>query len=228
MKTFLLFLSVTTIVAPVVCGEGSAVFTTDWIPSKPEVLTYKTTSPEGDGLYQVSINRRDSVVELYMNIISPGFTKTVAGSMTLGMLPLFSTAKLIVNDQVIMDTKCSYERDRLRVSTVMAPYSRTIADTIALTEPIIDFSQIPLAPRLLPLAEGVKHRFASLNPQTNRVVPLTLMVEGVGSVHQVDCYKVKMNTFEGQSIYWVEKGGHHRVMRVEQAESHRMMELLDK
>ena len=101
-------------------------FDTQWIPSKPEVLTYRSQSSQGDGLYQISISRNNTIIQVYMNIISPGFTKTVSATMTSAMSPIQSAAKIIVNDQISMDTKCTYNKTSLTISTLMMPYNRTL------------------------------------------------------------------------------------------------------
>jgi hypothetical protein len=226
MKTFLFFYIFSIASVTIAAATEPAQFNTQWIPSKPEVLTYRSTSSQGDGLYQVSISKGDSGIEIYMNIISPGFTKTVSGTMTSDMRPLQSKSKIIVNGQVIMDTKCIYESDRLSITTVMMPYNQTTTNSPSFSKPVIDFSQVPLLARTLSLEKGSAYTFTSLNPQTNTLIPLTVKVTGEGSAQEVDCYKVEVNDFEGLSIYWVEKGSRHRVIRVEQPGSHRTTELL--
>ena len=201
-------------------------FSTEWISSKPEVLTYRSTSSQGEWLYQVSVFKRESIIELYMNIFSPGFAKTVSGTMTTGMIPLRSTSKIIVNDQVVMETKCSYESDRVTISTTMLPYNQTMANTPSFSKPVTDFSQVPILARTLRLGKGLEYSSSSMNPQTNTLTPLTAKVIGEESIGKVDCYKVELNDFEGQSIYWIEKGSHRRVMRVEQPQAHRTTELI--
>ncbi len=226
MKFFMSLFIVSIASINIVFATEPALFNTQWIPSKPEVLTYRSTGNQGEGLYQVSISKRDSAIEIYMNIISPGFTKTVSGTMTSDMRPLQSKSKIIVNGQVMMDTKCSYESDHLTITTVMLPYNQTMANSPSFSKPVIDFSQIPLLTRTLPLEKGAQYTFTSLNPQNNTLMPLTVKVIGEGSAQEVDCYKVEVNDFEGQSIYWIEKGSRRRVMRVEQPGSHRTTELL--
>jgi hypothetical protein len=49
-------------------------FNTAWIPAKPEVLTYRSSAKQSDRLYQVSLSRSQSGIEIYMNIITTGFT----------------------------------------------------------------------------------------------------------------------------------------------------------
>ncbi len=226
MKHLLSVVTVTIVFATFAFGNDPVVYNTQWIPPQPEVLTYRSTSNQGDGLYQVSIMKRDTIIEAYINMISPGFTKTICGIMNLDMRPKQSTGKIIVNNQIMMETKCFYESDKLRITTVMIPYNRVIIDTISSTKPVVDFSQVPILIRMLHLEKGTQFIFTSLNPQTNTLIPLTLKVIGEGYKQQVDCFKVEMNDFEGKSIYWVEKGALRRVMLVEQPESHRTTELL--
>ncbi len=206
-------------------GIASAQFDTQWISSKPEMSTYRTTGTQ-EGLYQISIARVDSVIEVYINIITPGFTKTVSGTMTPDMLPLESTGKIIINGQIVMDTKCSYEADSLRITTVMLPYNQTAAQTLPFTKPVIDFSQIPMLVRTLRLDTNSQYAFTSVNPRTNTIYSLTLKVIGEGHTGDVDCYKVELNDFEGRSIYWVEKNSPHRVMLVQQPSSDLTTELI--
>lgn len=213
--------------ATMLYAEAPSSFATDWISSKPEVLTYRSTSGQGEGLYQVSIFKRDSIIEIYMNIISPGFTKTVCGTMTAGMIPLRSTSKIIVNGQVVMDTKCKYDPDKVNISTTMLPYNQTMANAPSFTTPVIDFSQVPILARTLQLKIGAGYTFSSLNPQTNTLMPLSVNVVGEGPVGGNECYKVEQNDFEGLSIYWIEKGEQRRVMKIEQPQAHRVTELIE-
>jgi len=226
MKNILYFLTACVLLTNLLLGSDPSAFNTQWIPSQPEVLTYRSKSSQGEGLYQVSIMKRDTVIEVYINIISPGFTKTVGGIMTFDMHPIQSSGKIFVNNQVMMDTKCIYESEQLRITTTMMPYNRVVSDTLHSAKPVVDFSQIPFLVRMLQLEKGAQYSFVSLNPQTNALVPLTLKVTGEGKTQQVDCYQVELNDFEGKSIYWVEKAAHHRVMLVEQPDSHRTTELL--
>lgn len=209
----------------VFAGEPAA-FNTQWIPAKPEVMTYRSTGNYGTGLYQVSISKKDSIFEIYMNIITPGFTKTVSGTFDSAMHPLQSTAKIIVDGQIMMDTKCSYASHNLSISTLMSPYNQTMAQNLAFDQLVIDFSQVPILVRTLQLAKDRQYTFTSLDPKTNTLVPLTLKVTGEGTAQEVNCYIVEINDFEGKAIYWVEKDAQHRVIRVEQPENHRTIELL--
>ena len=226
MKSILFLFIVSIASITLVSATEPPPFNTQWIPSKPEVLTYRSTSSQGDGLYQVSISKKDTSIEIYINMISPGFTKTVSGTMTSDMRPLQSKSKIIVNDQVVMETKCSYESDHLTITTVMLPYNQTMTNSPSFSKPVIDFSQTPLLIRTFLLEKGAEYTFTSLNPQNNTLTPLTVKVIGEGSVQELDCYKVEVNDFEGLSLYWIEKSSRHRVIRVEQPGSHRTTELL--
>jgi hypothetical protein len=80
------------------CAVEPPSFNTAWITAKPEMLTYQSKSKQGDGLYQVSVSRTKTGIELYMNIITPGFTKSVWGAMTTNMRPRESKSRIIVSD----------------------------------------------------------------------------------------------------------------------------------
>ncbi len=226
MKSFLFLFIVSIASITIVSATEPARFNTQWIPSKPEVLTYKSTSSQGDGFYQVSVSKKDTAIEIYINMISPGFTKVVSGTMTSDMRPLQSTSKIIINDQVEIETKCTYESDHLVITTVMLPYNQRAENSISFSKPVIDFSQTPLLIRTLPLEKGAEYTLPSLNPQNNTLTPLTVKVTGEESLKGIDCYKVEVNNFEGLSLYWIEKGSRHCVIRVEQPGSHRITELL--
>ena len=226
MKHFLLLSTLLLLTSHLLLSDVPSKFDTQWIPSKPEVLTYRSQGDQGNGLYQISVSRNDSIVEMYLNIISPGFTKTVAATMTADMSPVRSTSKIIVNDQITMDTKCTYEKDRLTISTLMMPYNHTISNSPAFSGSVFDFSQTPLLVRTLPLTNGTVYSFTSLNPQTNNLMPLTAKVLGDSLVSNIECVQVEVNDFEGQAIYSIEKAAHHRVIRVEQPSMHRVTELI--
>ncbi len=226
MKSAIIIFIFNAVVITIASATEPPHFNTEWIPARPEMLTYKSTGSQGDGLYQVSISREDSAIEIYMNIISPGFTKTVSGTMTFNMRPLHSQSKIIIDGQIIMDTKCLYENDRLTVTTAMLPYNQATTSSPSFSKPVIDFSQVPLLARTLSLENGAEYNFTSLNPQTNTLVPLTVKVTGEGAVQQIECYKVEVNDFEGLSLYWIEKGARRRVIQVEQPASRRTTELL--
>lgn len=207
-------------------AEGPLLFDTKWIPSKPEMLTYRSTGPQGEGLYQISVWKGDSTFGTYLNIISPGFAKTVVGTMTFDMHPIASASKIIVNEQIVMDTKCSYEIGRLHIFTVMSPYNKIVENSPSFSSRVVDFSQVPLLARTLRLQKGAEYTISMLNPQTNTLIPLTVKVIGEGYIGEIDCYKVELNDFEGQSVYWIEKGIRHRPVRIEQPDAHRITELL--
>ena len=108
----------------------------------------------------------------------------------------------------------------------MSPYNQKMAQNLDFDQSVIDFSQVPILVRTLQLEKDKQYAFTSLDPKTNTLVPLTLKVTGEGLAQEINCYKVEINDFEGLAIYWVEKDAPHRVIRVEQPESHRTIELL--
>ena len=212
--------------ATILSAAESPSLDTDWIPARPEVLTYSSKGKQGDGLYQVSVSRTGDQIEEYMNIIMPGFTKTVWGIMTDEMRPQASKSRIIVQDQVTISTDCSYESDRLAITTLISPLDKVMADTVRFTTQVMDFSQIPLLPRTLPLKPGAEFKFDMLNPQTNSLVPLTIRVVREEVMRDIACYKVEGSDFEGQFVCWIEKEGHHRLIRIEQPGADRVTELV--
>ncbi len=201
-------------------------FAIDWIPDKPEMMTYSSTDKYGEQLYQVSVYKKNENFEIYTNIISNGYTKTVCGTFDSKMYPLHSTAKIIVNGQILMDTECSYTSNNLIISTLMSPYNTTMSENISIDQRIIDFSQVPILVRTLTLLKDFEYTFDSLDPQSNTIVPLSVNVIGEGKAQDLNCYIVEVIDFEGRAKYWVEKGIQHRVVRVEQPEFQRMVELI--
>jgi len=201
-------------------------FDTTWIPTQPEVLTYRSTGKQGDGLYQVSVWRTPSGIELYINIITTGFTKSVWGSMSADLHPRSSKSRIVVDGQVTMTTDCSYKPGQLHIATAIAPFNQVMDNTLPNTNLVVDFSQTPLVARVLPLKPGADFQFTSLSPKSNTLVPLTLRVAGEETIQNIECYKIEGGDFEGQSTYWIEKAGHHRVVRIEQPEASRTTELI--
>jgi len=213
------------LLAVAICGAADLQsFDTSWITAKPEVLTYRTTGKQGDGFYQVSVWKTGNGIELNMNIIAPGFNKSVWGSMAADFHAKESKSRILVDDQIIMTSECSYSSNGLHIATLMAPYSRVVANSLSCSNLVVDFSQTPLLPRILPLKLNAEFKFDSLNPHSNSLVPLTIRVLGEENLHGIACYKVEGHDFEGLSSYWIEKGGLHRIMRIEQPE--RITELI--
>jgi hypothetical protein len=198
------------------CAAEPQSFDTSWITATPEVLTYRSTGKQGDGLYQVSVWRTADGIELYINIITPGFTKSVSGTMASDLHPRESKGRIVVDGQIIMTTDCTYKPGQLHIATLMIPCNRTVEDTLPLSKLVVDFSQIPLLPRTLPLKPGAEFKFDSLNPQSNALVPLTYRVIKEEMIHGAMCCKVEASDFEGQSTLWIEKSKPHRAMRIEQ------------
>jgi hypothetical protein len=115
--------------------------------------------------------------------------------------------------------------DSLKIATLIEPYHQSKANTLPCTSLVVDFSQISLLIRTLPLKPGAEFTFTSLNPQNNTLVPLTIRVLGEEMLKDSKCYKVEQSDFEGISLYWVELENHHRVLRIEQPASDRVTEL---
>ncbi len=212
--------------AKMVCADETASFNTSWISGKPEVLTYRTSSKQGDGLYQVAVSRTADGIEQYVNMITPGFTKSIWGRMTTDMRPLESTSRIFIQKQATLKTDCSYSRDQFHITTVITPNNQVVERTLTSSNFVVDFSQIPLIVRTLPLKPGVEFKFTSLNPQNNSLVPLILRVVGEKAIQGTQCYEVEQSDFEGQTTCWVEETGHHRIMRFEQPGSGRVTELI--
>ena len=223
-KSFLLVFSIFT--AATLRAAELPSFDTSWIPAKPEMLTYHSKSKQGDGLYQVSVSRNEGAIDLYMNIITPGFTKSVWGTMSTDMRPRGSKSRIVVQDQITMTTDCSYGPVALHIATRMSPYKKIMENTLACSNLVVDFSQAPILARTLPLKLGAEFKFTSLNPQANSLVPLTIRVVAAEKIRGADCYKIEATDFEGQAIYWIEKAGHHHVMRIEQPATGRVTELI--
>ena len=60
----------------------------------------------------------------------------------------------------------------------------------------------------------------------NSLVPLKPNVVGEEIVKNIECFKVDSSNFEGAATYWIEKFGHHRVLRIEQPATGRVSELI--
>ena len=125
-----------------------------------------------------------------------------------------------------MKTDCSYGGDQLHIATVISPRNQIVEQTLARSNLVLDASQVPLVVRTLPLKPGAEFKFDSLDPRGNSVVPLTIHVVGEGAIEGTECYKVEQTDFEGQMICWVEKTGHHRIMRFEEPAAGRTTELV--
>ncbi len=197
-----------------------------WLTGKPEVLTYRTTSPQGDGVYQLTIATADSVLELGVNIVTPGFSKQVSTTTSRGLRPLRGQGRILVQGQVEIATRTDYSGDSLEVATIMKPYGREMNAALPYTGQVVDPGQSAFMTRFLPLAAGTSFEFSSLDPQHNQLVPYTVRVTGDGMQAGVACWRAEVHTFEGESIDWIEKAAPHRIMRIEQPADHRVTELI--
>lgn len=201
---------------------------TSWLPARPEVLTYRSTSPQGSGLYQLSLVRKADGVEHYINIITPNFTKSVFGTMSPALGFRSSRSRIYVHGQVGLATDCDRSDGQIKIATTIAPYGQVQKADLAATasDTVIDFSQTPLVPRSLTLAPGESAMFSSVNPRENRLVPLKIKCLAEETVQGIACRKFELHDYEGASFYWVEKDGARRIIRVEQPETTRVTELM--
>jgi hypothetical protein len=146
--------------------------------------------------------------------------------MTTNMQPRESKSRIFMKDQITLTSDCSYNGTGLHIATVINPSDRVVENTLSSSDLVVDFSQTPLLARTLPLKPGAHFEFTSLNPQNNSLLALTIRVVGEETIQNITCYKVEMHDYEGQAINWIEKGGHHRVIRVEQPATGRITELM--
>lgn len=205
---------------------NATMFDSNWVSAQPEVSTYRTIGDESKEIYQLAILKDKAAIETYVNIVSPGFMKFISGSMTLDMVPLQSTGRILVSGQVEIDTDTQYDGKKVHVVTVMKPTNQTMKADVAYSTPIVDFAQIPFLLRMLPLQKDAQFEFASLNPRSNAMASFKAKVTGEGPVLNIDSYRVQCDDFEGQTVYWVEKAAHHRILRIEQPAQHRTLELI--
>jgi len=201
---------------------------TSWLPARPEVLTYRSTSPQGSGLYQLSLLRQPDGVEHYINIITPNFTKSVFGTMSPALVFRASRSRIYVHGQVGLATDCDRSGAQIKLATTISPYGQVQnADLAAAAgDTVIDFSQTPLVPRSLTLEPGASATFPSVNPRENSLVPLTIKCLAEETVQGIACRKFELHDYEGTSFYWVEKAGARRIIRIEQPETARVTELM--
>ncbi|MGI8437957.1 MAG: hypothetical protein ACR2NX_13825 [Chthoniobacterales bacterium] len=113
-----------------------------------------------------------------MNIITPGFPKSVWGNMGGDLLPRESKSRMFVQGQIGLTTDCSYTADNLHIATLIAPNDKPMESTLTCPAQTMDFSQTPMLARALPLQPDAEFKFTSLNPQSNSLLPLTLRIQG--------------------------------------------------
>lgn len=212
--------------SPLARAEETVAFNTSWILEKPEVLTYQSHSKQSDGSYQLSTSRTTNGIEQSIEIVAPGFRKSVWGCMTTNMCPRESTGRMVIREQITVKTDCHYTGGRLHIKTVISPNNQVAENTLSCSHFVADFSQIPLLVRTLPLRPGAEFEFTSINPQNNSLVPLAFRVLAEEAIRGTECYKVEESDFEGRTLCWVEKSGCHRVVRFEQTDTGRVTELL--
>ncbi len=152
-------------------ADSTATFDTAWVTDRPEVLTYRTTGPEGEGRYEVTLLRTPAGLEQHIAIITNGFVKIVCGQMTSDLVPEESNGQIYVQGAVAMKTVCTYRKDQLRVTTTMLPGTQVFDRTIPYSGRVFDFSQLPLVARALPLQLGKDYSFQWLIPICARTSP---------------------------------------------------------
>lgn len=227
MKTkLILFAALTAVAGATIDKSPETSIDTQWIGSKPEVLTYRSTSAQGNGMFQTSISKTGTTIETKINVVAPGYMKWVTGVLSPEMKPLRSAGRIFVHDQIEMEMEARYDNDSLHVATTMKPYGRVMKADLDFKGLVVDPSQVPFMVRVLPLAKDARFEFPSLNPQTNTLTPYTAQVVGEETMANLECFKVACRSFEGAATYWVEKAGRRRVVRIEQSEPHRVTELV--
>lgn len=210
-----------------ISAQEIATFNTKWISVRPEVLTYKVINKKwGEGLCQVSLFKSEETIEVFTNIMLPNFMKLVWGQMSTDMVATQSSSKIIIENQIMMDTKCIYSDSTLKITTQMKPYNTMKETELSFENQIIDFSQIAILLRTLSLKVGDQYSLNSVNPQKNELNPLTINVLREETVRDINCFKVELNTFEGQAFYWIEKESKYRVIRVDQPKDDQITELI--
>ncbi len=179
-----------------ISAQEITTFNTKWISARPEVLTYKVINKKwSEGIYQVSLFKSDETIEVFTNIMLPNFMKLVWGQMSTDMVAMQSISKIIIENQIILDTKCIYSDSTLIITTQMGPYNNMKEDELSFENHIIDFSQIAILLRTLSLKVGDQYSLNSVNPQKNNLNPLTITVLGKETVQDINCFKVELNTF---------------------------------
>ena len=201
-------------------------FNANWIRMQPEVLTYNIKGKNNEGLLQVSIAKTNDTLEVFTNIMTKDFMKVVWGKMTMDMKPIESVSKIVIDKRIMFDTKCDYNGNNLLIETMMKPYGKVSKENIESNNPIIDFSQIAILIRMLNYANDIEYTFNSLDPQKNKLIPLSIQYLGEESINEIVCNKIEKNDFEGLSIYWVEKESPFRVIRIEQPKEKQVTQLI--
>jgi hypothetical protein len=206
--------------------QENVTFNTEWIRMQPEVLTYKVKNKKEEGLLQVSIAKTKDTLEVFTNIMIPGFMKTVWGKMTKDMKIIESESKIVINKRIMFDTKCNYNDNNLSIETIMKPYGKVMKDDISFNGIVIDFSQIAIIVRTLSYSPGKEYIFNSLNPQKNKLTPMSIKFIGEELINNISCNKIENKDFEGLSIYWIEKESPFRVIKIEQPKENQITELI--
>lgn len=197
-----------------------------FVPQAPELLTYRTTAGGKSGHFTVALTRSGKNLEVLVNMIEPGFSKTVWGTLGEDLRPLRSQAIIAIGDQVRIDSTLRYEAGKIAVHTLIGPWGRAADAEVPAPGLVVDPVEQPVLPRLLPLKAGAAWSLDALDPQKNVLGKLELRVTGEEEVAGVDCFRVEQDGFEGKAIYWIEKGPRRRPIRIEQPASGRVSELV--
>ena len=223
-------LAALTLALPALGAEGAPApapkLDASFLPQQPELLTYRTTAGGKPGFFTVALTRSGKELEVLVNMIEPGFSKTVWGTLGEDLRPLRSQAIIAIGDQVRVDSRMRYEAGKIAVNTLLGPWGRSTDAEVAAPGPVVDPVEQPVLPRLLPLKAGAAWSLDALDPQKNVLAKLELKVTGEEQVAGVDCFRVEQDGFEGKAIYWIEKGPRRRPIRIEQPASGRVSELV--
>ena len=223
LQALSLFIALTS----VAFSPATVKFDSNWVSAQPEVLTYRPVGEHAGEIYQLAIVKNQSTIETRIIITSPGFMKYVTGAMTLDMAPVRSGGSILIGGQAEIDTDARYDGGKVQVTTVMQPGSRTIKGEVPYKDVLVDFAQAPFLLRMLPLHADAAFEFTSLNPRNNTLTPWHAKVTGEAKVLDLDSYKVECDDFEGHTVYWIEKSGNHRIVRIEQGgQQHGTLELI--
>lgn len=203
-------------------------FDTTWIPAKPEVRTYKSSSKQwGDGYYQVSVWKSEAGIEGTLNILTPNYSKFLRGQTNRDLYPILSKGVIVISAQVVMESDITYTGEKIHLSTLVKPYNRTTGNDLVSKSLVIDPSMIPILPRVLPLETGKSFSFTALDPVKSTLGTYTLKVTSEEVIKGIACFRAETSSFEGRAVVWVEKGTPHRILRMETPEQGGCHELIN-
>ena len=98
-------LAALTLALPALGAEGAPApapkLDASFLPQQPELLTYRTTAGGKPGFFTVALTRSGKELEVLVNMIEPGFSKTVWGTLGEDLRPLRSQAIIAIGDHVV-------------------------------------------------------------------------------------------------------------------------------